>query len=60
MSINTGVFPPSWIIAKVTSVYKSRSFSEIENYRSVSMLSVVSKAMEKEFYKQFSLYFEEK
>ena len=40
-------------------VYKSGSVSEIENYRPVFILSVVSKVMEKEFHKQFSVYLEE-
>ena len=58
-SINTGVFPPSWKILKVTPVYKSGSVNEIENYRPVSILSVVSKLMKKEVHKQFSAYLEE-
>ena len=57
-SINNGVFPSSWKIAKVTPVYKSASVKEIENYRPVSILSVVSKVMEKEVHKQFSVYLE--
>ena len=57
-SMNTGVFPSSWKIAKVTPVYKSGSVKEIENYRPVSILSVVSKVMEKEVRKQFSVYLE--
>ena len=56
--MNTGVFPSSWKIAKVTPVYKSGSVKEIENYRPVSILSVVSKVMEKEVRKQFSVYLE--
>ena len=58
-SINTGVFPSSWKILKVTPVYKSGSVNEIENYRPVSILSVVSKLMKKEVHKQFSAYLEE-
>ena len=58
-SINIGVFPSSWKIAKVTPVNKSISVNEIENYRPVSILSVVSKVMEREVHKQFSVYLEE-
>ena len=58
-SIYTGVFPPTWKIAKVTPVYKSGSANKIENYSPVSILSVVSKVMEKEVHKQFSVYLEE-
>ena len=57
--IITGVFPSSWIIVKVTSVYKSGSVNEIENYRPVSIPSVVSKKMETEIHKQFSVYLKE-
>ena len=39
-SINTGVFPSSWKIAKVTPVQKSGSVNEIENYHPVSIISV--------------------
>ena len=56
---NTGVFPSWWKIAKVTPVYKSGCVKEIENYRPVSILPVVSKVMEKEVHKQFSVYPEE-
>ena len=55
-SINTGVFPSWWKIAKVTPVCKSGCVKEIENYRPVSILPVVSKVMEKEVHKQFSVY----
>ena len=54
-SINTGVFPSSWKIAKVTPVQKSGSVNEIENYRPVSIISVVSKIMEK-VHNQFSVH----
>ena len=57
--MNTGVFPSTSQIAKVTPVYKSGSVNKIENYRPVSILSVVSKVMEKEVHKQFSVYLEE-
>ena len=52
-STNTGVFPSSRKIAKVTSVYKSGCVKDIENYRPVSILSVVSKVMEKEVINNF-------
>ena len=52
-SINTGVFPSSWKIAKITPVYKSGSVNEIENHRPVSILSDVSKVMEKKFVNNF-------
>ena len=53
MSINTGVFLSSWKIAKITPVYKSGSVNEIENHRPVSILSDVSKVMEKKFVNNF-------
>ena len=55
-SINTGVFPSSFKITQVTPVYKSGSVNEVENYRPFSILSAVSKEMEKEVHKQFSAY----
>ena len=57
-SINTGVFPSSWKIAKATPVYKSGCVKEIENDRPVSILSVVSKVILKKVHKQFSVYLE--
>ena len=57
--INTRLFPSTWKIAKVTPVYKSGCIKEIQNYRPVSVLSAVSKVMEKEVYKQISIYLEE-
>ena len=52
-SMNTEVFLSSWKIAKVTPVYKSGCVKEIENYHPVSILSAVSKLMEKEVHKHF-------
>ena len=42
MSLSKGVIPTEWKAAKVTSLHKSESSTEIENYRLTSLLPTVS------------------
>jgi sarcosine oxidase/L-pipecolate oxidase len=41
------VFPDTWKIAKVAPVYKSGDKTCIDNYRSISVLPVLSKILER-------------
>ena len=49
-SISTGVFPESLKEAKVIPLYKKNSKQNIDNYRPVSILPVLSKLLERVMY----------
>ena len=62
MSISLGVLPDEWKIARVSPVPKSSTRSDPTNYRPISLLSVLSKLLEKhmrdillDYLTQFSL-----
>ena len=46
-SIQSGIFPSSWKIAKLFPVYKNGDASDINNYRPISILTSVSKLIER-------------
>ena len=50
MSFRLGVVPQEWKRANITPVFKSDNKNWVENYRSVSLLSVPSKCQEKIIY----------
>ena len=58
-SFKTGVFPDIWKIARVTSIFKSGSKSDMSNYRPISVLSVFSRLLEKLGHDQVSSYMKE-
>ncbi len=47
LSFNTSNVPSAWKAAKVTPVYKAGDHEETNNYRSISVLTVVSKIVER-------------
>ena len=51
-SIQEMVFPDQWKIAHVIALFKKGDKSLASNYRPVSLLSCVSKILEKKIYKQ--------
>ena len=55
--IALGTFPCEWKISKVTPVYKSGVREVMNNYRPISVISVVAKAVEKLVYNQLYEYF---
>ena len=46
-SIATGIYPQRWKTAKVTPPYKSGNVDDLFNYRSISVLPILSKVIEK-------------
>jgi hypothetical protein len=49
-SLLTGIFPSELKIANVIPIFKSGNLEEINNYRPVSLLTIMSKIYEKVFY----------
>ena len=47
LSISTNSFPNHWKMAKVTPLYKGGAQNDINNYRPISVLPVLSKILEK-------------
>ena len=58
LSLETGVVPSEWKVAKVIPLYKSGSLAEIDNYRPISILPTLSKILEKIVHKQLMTYLE--
>ena len=56
MSIESGIFPDSWEIARVAPIFKSGSTEDRSNYRPISVLPVVSRLFEKLIYDQLYEY----
>ena len=46
-SLEKGIFPDIWKLARVTPIYKSGQKSNLSNYRPISVLSVLSRPLEK-------------
>ena len=59
LSIQTGMIPNEWKIARIIPLYKSGSKSSFDNYRPISILPVISKIIEKIIHKQFMDFLEE-
>ena len=58
-SINNSVFPNKWKEAKVTPLYKNGSPEEVNNYRPISILPVMSKVLEKHVHDSLSEFLHE-
>ena len=55
-SFNSGTYPMAWGLAKIRPIFKAGDRSSVENYRPISLLSIVSKIIEKYVQKCFYLY----
>ena len=60
LSIDTNVVPTEFKYARVKPLHKKGNRNQVENYRPISILSVVSKVLEKAIYIQFENYLKEK
>ena len=58
-SISTGIFICDWKIARVTPIYKEGVKSNMNNYRPISVISIIAKAMEKLVHSQFYSYLQQ-
>jgi len=47
VSLNSGIFPEEWKIARVKPLYKKGDRYGIQNYKPISVLSIFSKIYEK-------------
>ena len=59
MSLNTGIFPDDWKIARVTPIYKSDNKTDCGNYRPISIISNVAQVFEKVIYSQLITFLNE-
>ena len=46
-SLERGIFPQIWKLARVTPIHKAGTKTDVNNYRPISVLSVVSRILEK-------------
>jgi hypothetical protein len=51
MSLQQAVFPSQWKRANVSLVFKNNKPTQVKNYRPISLLSVISKCMERCVYR---------
>ena len=58
-SFDEGIFPEQLKVTKVSPIFKVSNIEEIGNYRSISVLPIFSKALERIMYNRTYQYFEE-
>ena len=56
ISINTGCFPSTWKLAKISPLFKKGSKQDPSNYRPISVLPTISKLLEKAVHMQLYSY----
>ena len=59
LTISTGLIPAEWKDARVTSIFKSGASNDVNNYRPISVLPLVSKIMEHAIQVQFLAFLTE-
>ena len=60
LSLQSGSVPMEWKAAKVIPLFKSGSMVELDNYRRISILPVLSKILERIVYRQLLSHLENK
>ena len=58
LSLRTGQVPTDWKIARVVPLHKSGSAADVNNYRPISILPVISKVLERAVHHQLMDYLE--
>ena len=58
-SFETSQFPDSWKVARITPIFKDGNRTDKSNYRSISVLPVISKLFEKLVFNQLYQYMKE-
>ena len=56
LSLQTGIFPDDWKIAKISPVFKEGNKTDCGNYRPISVISVVAKLFEGLVYNQLRTF----
>ena len=51
-SLHSGIFPDDWKCARVTPLFKQGEASDLNNYRPISVISVIAKVFERIVYDQ--------
>ena len=49
-SLHSGTFPDDWKCARVTPLFKQGEASDLNNYRPISVISVIAKVFERIVY----------
>ena len=57
LNLNQNKFPEAWKLSKVLPLFKKGDALDLKNYRPVSILSPLSKVLEKVVYEQMYSYF---
>ena len=58
-ALTASIFPVDWKTAKVTPVFKQGERTDMNNYRPISLISVIAKVFERLLYNQLSSYLTE-
>ena len=58
-SVSQGIFPDDWKCAKVIPLFKQGDRDDLNNYRPISVISVMAKVFERIVYDQLYAYLEE-
>ena len=59
LSLNSGIIPDEWKMARVTPIHKGGDTSETNNYRPISVIPIVMKVFERAIHQQLSDYLTE-
>ena len=55
-SLQTGTYPSDWKLAKVSSIFKNGSKTDLNNFRPISVIPALAKIFEKVIYDQLYNY----
>jgi hypothetical protein len=56
LSLQTGIYPNDWKLAKVSPIFKDGIKTECSNYRPISVISIIAKLFEKKVCNQLKTY----